>query len=39
MTPAGKAIILGKVAETGQQVVVHGAHLPVSGRESPSPLC
>ncbi|WP_292517740.1 methanogenesis marker 8 protein [Methanoculleus sp.] len=39
MTRAGKAIILGKVAETDQLVVVHGARLPVSGSRSPSPLC
>lgn len=39
MTPAGKAIILGKVAETDQPVIVHGARLPVPGSQSPSPLC
>ena len=38
MTPAGKAIILGKVGETDQQIVVHGARLPVPGSRSPSPL-
>ena len=38
MTVAGKAIILGKVMETDQQVIVHGARLPVSGSQSPSPL-
>ncbi|WP_054848209.1 DUF2099 family protein [Methanoculleus chikugoensis] len=39
MTAAGgKAIILGKVAETDQQVIVHGARLPVPGSQSPSPL-
>ncbi len=38
MTIAGKAIILGKIMETDQQVIVHGARLPVSGSESPSPL-
>ena len=39
MTPAGKAIILGKVGETDQPVIVHGARLPVPGSQSPSPLC
>ena len=39
MTKAGKAIILGKVAETDQPVIVHGARLPVPGSQSPSPLC
>ncbi len=39
MTPAGKAIVLGKVAETDQQVIIHGARLPVQGSQSPSPLC
>ncbi|ABN57465.1 MULTISPECIES: methanogenesis marker 8 protein [Methanoculleus] len=38
MTAAGKAVILGKVAETDQQVIVHGARLPVPGSQSPSPL-
>ena len=38
MTPAGKAIILGKVGETDQQIIVHGARLPVPGSQSPSPL-
>lgn len=38
MTPAGKAIILGKVMETDQKVIVHGARLPASGPQSPSPL-
>ena len=38
MTPAGKTIILGKVGETDQQVIVHGARLPVPGSQSPSPL-
>ncbi|KLK87793.1 methanogenesis marker protein 8 [Methanoculleus sediminis] len=38
MTAAGKGIILGKVAETDQQVIVHGARLPVPGSQSPSPL-
>jgi len=39
MTRAGKAVILGKVAETDQQLIVHGARLPVPGSQSPSPLC
>ena len=39
MTRAGKTIILGKIAETDQQVIIHGARLPVSGSKSPSPLC
>lgn len=38
MTIAGKAIILGKVMETDQQIIVHTARLPVSGSQSPSPL-
>jgi len=39
MTPAGKGIILGKVAETDQQILVQGARLPVEGPHLPSPLC
>ena len=38
MTTAGKAIILGKIMETDQQVIVHTARLPVPGSQSPSPL-
>ncbi|MDI6867387.1 methanogenesis marker 8 protein [Methanoculleus sp.] len=38
MTPAGKRIILGKVAETDQQILVQGARLPVDGAQSPTPL-
>jgi len=38
MTPAGKRIILGKVAETDQQILVQGARLPVDGPQSPTPL-
>ncbi|HQP72020.1 MAG TPA: DUF2099 family protein, partial [Methanoculleus sp.] len=39
MTPAGKMIILGKVAETDRQILVQGARLPVEGPHLPSPLC
>jgi len=38
MTPTGKRIILGKVAETDQQILVQGARLPVDGPQSPTPL-
>jgi putative methanogenesis marker protein 8 len=39
MTRAGKAIILGKIGETDQPIIVQGARLPVPGSQSPSPLC
>ncbi|HOI58009.1 MAG: DUF2099 family protein [Methanoculleus sp.] len=39
MTRAGKAIVLGKVAETDQPFIIHGARLPVPGSQSPEPLC
>ncbi|KUG19882.1 hypothetical protein ASZ90_010384 [hydrocarbon metagenome] len=38
VTPPGREIILAKLGETGQQMLVHGARLPIEGGRAPHPL-